>query len=48
MELRFEKFVDADVGFVALVEEIDDDHVVFLAVAMAAAYALLDALRVPR
>ena len=48
MKLRFEKFVDAEVGLVALVEEIDDDHVVFLAVTVAAADALLDALRVPR
>ena len=48
MELSFEKFVDTEVGLVALVEEIDDNHVVFLAVTVAAADALLDALRVPR
>ena len=48
MELSFEKFVDAEVSLVALVEEIDDDHVVFLAVTVAAADALLDALGIPR
>ena len=37
----------AKVGFVATIQEIDHDNVVLLAVAMATANALLDALRVP-
>ena len=39
--------IDALVGLVVPVEEIDHDHVVLLPVAVAAADALLDALRVP-
>ena len=46
-ELLVEQLVDALVGGVVLVEEVDDHHVEFLAVAVAAADALLDALRVP-
>ncbi len=48
VELLGEQLVDAAVGLVALVEEVDDDDVVLLPVAVAAADALLDALRVPR
>ena len=48
VELLFEKLVDAAVGFVALVQKIDDDNIVLLAVTMTPAYALLDALRIPR
>ena len=46
-ELLVEKLVDPLVGGVALVEEVDDDDVELLAVAVAAADALLDALRIP-
>ena len=46
-ELLAEQLEHAPVGLVALVQEVDDDHVVLLAVAVAAADALLDALRVP-
>ena len=42
-----EQLVDAAVGVVALVEEVDHHDVVLLSVAMAAADALLDALGVP-
>ena len=38
----------AYVSFIPLVEEIDDNYIMFLAVAMTAPNALLDALRVPR
>ena len=40
--------MDAHVDRVGLVQEVDDDHIELLAVTVAAAYALLDALRVPR
>ncbi len=43
-----EKLVDALLGAVLEVQEVDHSHVDLLAVAMAAADALLDALRVPR
>ena len=46
-ELLGQQFQHAAVSFVALVEEVDDDHVVFLAITMAAADSLLDSLRVP-
>ena len=46
-ELLVEQLVDALVGGVLLVEEVDHDDVELLAVAVAAADALLDALRVP-
>jgi hypothetical protein len=46
-ELFGEQLQHAAVGGVALVEEVDHHHVVLLAVAMTAADALLDALRVP-
>ena len=46
-ELLVEQLVDALVGGVLLVEEVDHHHVELLAVAVAAADALLDALRVP-
>ena len=46
-ELLAQQLEHAAVGLVALVQEVDDDHVVLLAVAVAAADALLDALRVP-
>ena len=36
------------IGGVALVEKVDDDHIELLAVAVASADALLDALRIPR
>ena len=48
LELLGEQLEDALVGLVLPVEEVDDDDVVLLAVAVAAADALLDALRVPR
>lgn len=48
LEFLVEQFVNAGVGFVAAVNEVDDDDIVFLSVAVAAAYALLDALRIPR
>ena len=49
-ELEFlgEQLVDANIGGVCFVEEVDDDHIVLLAVAVASADALLDALRIPR
>ena len=46
-ELLAQQFEHAAVGLVALVQEVDDHHVVLLPVAVAAADALLDALRVP-
>ena len=46
-ELLGQQLEDALVGLVLPVEEIDDDHVVLLPVTVAAADALLDALRVP-
>ena len=48
LELLGQQLEDALVGRVLAVEEVDDHHVVLLAVAVAAADALLDALRVPR
>jgi hypothetical protein len=47
MELLVEKLKHAFVGFIPLVEKIDDNHIVLLAVSMAAPNALLDSLRVP-
>ena len=47
LELFREKLVDANIGGVRLVEEVDDNHVVLLAVAVASSDALLDPLRVP-
>ena len=47
-ELLGQKLQDAPVGRVAFVQEVDHDHIVLLAVAVATADALLDALRVPR
>ncbi len=47
LELLGQQLEDALVGGVLAVEEVDDHHVVLLAVAMAAADALLDALRIP-
>ena len=47
LEFLGEQLVDALIGGVALVEEIDHDHVVVLSVAMAPADALLNPLRVP-
>ena len=47
-ELLTEEFVHALVGLVAAVQEVDHDHVVLLAVPMAAADALLDPLGIPR
>ena len=46
-ELLVEELVDAQVGGVLLVEEVDHHHVVLLTVAVTAPDALLDALRVP-
>ncbi len=46
-ELLAQQLVNPLVRLVAAVEEVDDDYVVLLAVAMAAADTLLDALRVP-
>ena len=46
-ELLIEQLVDALVGGVLLVEEVDHHHVELLTVAVAAADALLDALGVP-
>ena len=48
VELLVEKLVDALLGVVLEVQEIDDGHVDLLAVAVAAPDALLHALRVPR
>ena len=48
VELLGEQFQHALVGLVAGVEEVDDHHIETLTVAVAAANALLDALRVPR
>ena len=47
LELLGQQLEDALVGGVLAVEEVDHHHVVLLAVAVAAADALLDALRVP-
>ena len=47
LELLGKKQIDADVGGVSLVEEVDHDDIELLAVAVAAADALLDPLRVP-
>ena len=46
-ELLAQQLEYAPIGLVALVQEVDDDDVVLLPVAVAAADALLDALRVP-
>src|SRR5262249_30284694 len=46
-ELLVEQLVDPDVGGVRLVEEIDDDNIELLAIAVAAADALFDALGFP-
>jgi hypothetical protein len=43
-----EELVDAHVGSIRAIEEIDDDDIVFLPVTMAATNALLNSLRVPR
>src|SRR5690606_6072288 len=48
IELLVQKLVNALVRFVALVEKINDDHVMLLAVTVASPNALLDPLRVPR
>jgi hypothetical protein len=48
VELLVEQLEDALVGLVLPVEEVHDEDVGLLAVAVAAADALLDALRVPR
>jgi hypothetical protein len=48
LQLLREQLVDPDVSLVRGVEEVDHDHVGLLAVAVAPADALLDALRVPR
>ncbi len=48
LELFGEQFIDAPVGFVLAVEEVDHDHVVLLAVAVAASNALFNPLGVPR
>ena len=47
-ELLGEQLEDALIGLVLLVQEVDHDDIVLLAVAVAAADALLDALRIPR
>ena len=46
-EFLAQQFENTAVGLVAFVQEVDDDDIVLLPVAMAAADALLDALRVP-
>ena len=46
-ELLAQQLEHAAVGLIAFVQEVDDHHVVPLPVAVAAADALLDALRVP-
>ena len=46
-KLDIQQFIDATVGIVIAVEEIDHHHIVLLAIAMATADALFDALRVP-
>ena len=48
-KLKFfrEELIDTLIRFVLLVEEIDDNDVMLLAVPVAAANALLDALRIP-
>src|SRR5215813_9194440 len=48
LKLVLKQRIDPLVGGVALVEEIHHHNIVFLAVAMAPADSLLDALRVPR
>ena len=48
LEFFLQQFVHARVGFVATINEVHHDDVVFLPVAVAAADALLNALRVPR
>src|SRR3546814_7106122 len=48
VEFFGEQFQYTLVGLVAGVQEVDDHHVVALAVTVAAANALFDALRVPR
>ena len=48
LELLRQQIVDAAVGLVAAIDEVDHHHVVLLPVAMATADALLDALRIPR
>src|SRR6218665_655998 len=47
VKLFRQQLVDARVGFVAAVDEVDDDDIVLLPVAVAAPDALFDALRVP-
>ena len=47
LELLFEQFIDADIGGISLVEEIDDYYIEALSVPVASADALFDALRVP-
>ena len=48
LEFLIEELENAEVRLILAVEEIDDHHIVLLAVAVAAADALLDALRIPR
>ena len=47
MELLVQQFIDADIGRICLIEEVDDHNIELLAVAMAASNTLLNALRVP-
>ena len=47
-KLFSKQFEHALIGIVAFVEEVHNDHIVLLAIAMATADALLDSLRVPR
>lgn len=48
MELILQQIENADVGIIALINEIDNDDVAFLPVTVTAAYSLLDPLRIPR
>ncbi len=47
-EFLVEQFINTYIGGILLVEEVDNHHVIFLPIPMAATDALLNALRVPR
>ena len=46
-KLFVEKLIYANVGGIGAIEKVNDNHVVFLPIAVAAADSLLNALRIP-
>jgi len=47
LEFVVKQAENAHIGIISLIDEVDDDNVALLPVAVAAAYALLDPLRIP-